>query len=175
MAPATLTQTGRAAITLAIFSHPLHLAWGIGSAAWDAEGATLPSLVSATKLVAEVGRRTPTSIGFVTPDEPGDIVIPVSVGAEGAVQEARYRLVTDGPTPYVRPHGLQLQRSLQRSHPRDVAVYGYRVRRGASRRATLFCSCRSQKSRSAAGGADHHASHQPQSFRSSDRGICPAI
>ena len=86
MAPATLTQTGRAAITLAIFSRPLHLAWGIGSAAWDAEGATLPSLVSATKLVAEVGRRTPTSIGFVTPDEPGDIVIPVSVGAEGAVQ-----------------------------------------------------------------------------------------
>ena len=101
MAPATLTQTGRAAITLAIFSRPLHLAWGIGSAAWDAEGATLPSLVSATKLVAEVGRRTPTSIGFVTPDEPGDIVIPVSVGAEGAVQEARYRLVTDGPTPYL--------------------------------------------------------------------------
>lgn len=101
MALATLTQTGRAAIALAISSRPLHLAWGTGDAAWDADGASLPSLVLATALVNEVGRRTPTSIGFVTPDEAGDIVIPVSVGAEGAVQEARYRLVTDGPTPFL--------------------------------------------------------------------------
>lgn len=101
MALATLTQTGRAAIALAMASRPLHLAWGSGDPAWDAEGASLPSLVTATGLVAEVGRRTPSSIGFVTPDEAGDIVIPVSVGAEGAVQESRYRLVTDGPTPYL--------------------------------------------------------------------------
>nr|WP_294510083.1 hypothetical protein [uncultured Bilophila sp.] len=171
MAPATLTQTGRAAITLAIFSRPLHLAWGIGSAAWDAEGATLPSLVSATKLVAEVGRRTPTSIGFVTPDEPGDIVIPVSVGAEGAVQEARYRLVTDGPTPY-----LYVRTAYNYSEASNAVIREMWLFMDTEFVAGLpeVCSCRSQKSRSAAGGADHHASHQPQSFRSSDRGICPA-
>ena len=101
MALATLTQTGRAAIALAMASRPLHLAWGSGDPAWDAENASLPSLATATALVAEVGRRTPTNIGFVTPDEAGDIVIPVSVGAEGAVQEARYRLVAGGPTPYL--------------------------------------------------------------------------
>ena len=45
MALATLTKTGRAAIALAISSRPLHLAWGSGDPAWDADGATLPSLV----------------------------------------------------------------------------------------------------------------------------------
>ena len=34
------------------------------------------------------------------PDEAGGIVIPVSTGSEGAVQEARYRLATE-PTPYL--------------------------------------------------------------------------
>lgn len=101
MALATLTKTGRAAIALAISSRPLHLAWGSGDPAWDAEGATLPSLVNSTELVNELGRRTPSHIGFVEPDEAGGIVIPVSAGAEGAVQEARYRLVSDGPTPYL--------------------------------------------------------------------------
>lgn len=107
MALATLTHQGRAAIALAISKRPLHLAWGSGNPAWDAPDATLPSLIEATALVHEVGRRTPNRIGFVTPDEAGDIIIPVSAGAEGAVQEARYRLVTDGtPTPflYVQTH-----------------------------------------------------------------------
>jgi len=36
----------------------------------------------------------------VEPDEAGGIVIPVATGSEGAVQEARYRLVTE-PTPYL--------------------------------------------------------------------------
>lgn len=101
MALATLTSTGRAAIALAISARPLHLAWGSGEPGWDAEGAQLPSLVPAVKLVNEVGRRTPSHIGFVEPDEAGSIVIPVSAGAEGAVQEARYRLVTDHPTPFL--------------------------------------------------------------------------
>lgn len=102
MALATLTHAGRAAIALAMSARPLHLAWGSGNEAWDAENAVLPSLVEATALVREVGRRTPNRIGFVEPDEAGDIIIPVSAGAEGAVQEARYRLVTNGsPTPYL--------------------------------------------------------------------------
>ena len=107
MALATLTQTGRAAIALAISSRPLHLAWGSGDPTWDADGATLPSLVSSTALVNsstalvnELGRRTPSHIGFVEPDEAGGIVIPVATGSEGAVQEARYRLATE-PTPYL--------------------------------------------------------------------------
>lgn len=102
MALATLTHQGRAAIALAMSKRPLHLAWGTGDPAWDADGATLPSLLTATALTHEVGRRTPNRIGFVEPDEAGDIIIPVSAGAEGAVQEARYRLVTDGnPTPFL--------------------------------------------------------------------------
>lgn len=107
MALATLTHSGRAAIALALSKRPLHLAWGSGDALWDEPDATLPSLIDATGLIHELGRRTPNRIGFVLPDEAGDIIIPVSAGAEGAVQEARYRLVTDGtPTPflYVQTH-----------------------------------------------------------------------
>jgi hypothetical protein len=105
MALATLTHIGRAAIALAIANRPLHIAWGSGDPVWDNPEAELPSLLTATSLVNELGRRTPGSIGFVEPDESGDIVIPISAGGEGAIQEARYRSVT-GPTPflYVRAH-----------------------------------------------------------------------
>lgn len=102
MALATLTHSGRAAIAFAISQRPLHLAWGSGEAAWDSPDATLPSLLQATALVNEIGRRTPGTISFVWPDEAGEIVIPISVGAEGAVQEARYRMAPTGqPTPYL--------------------------------------------------------------------------
>lgn len=100
MSLATLTKTGRAAIALALSSRPIHLAWGSGDAAWDEEDAQLPSLVNATALVNELGRRTPATIGFVEPDDAGDIVIPVATGAGGEVQEARYRSVSD-PSPYL--------------------------------------------------------------------------
>lgn len=100
MSLATLTKTGRAAIAKALADHPLHLAWGIGDPAWDDEGVDIPSLVNATALTAEVGRRKPAAVGFVEPDEQGEIVIPVEQGAGGDVQEMRYRQV-DGPTPYL--------------------------------------------------------------------------
>lgn len=100
MSLATLTKTGRAAIALALSSRPIHLAWGSGDASWDGEDAALPSLVNATALVNELGRRTPATIGFVEPDDEGDIVIPVATGADGEVQEARYKSVT-GPSPYL--------------------------------------------------------------------------
>ena len=105
MALATLTHSGRAAIALSISERPLHIAWGSGDASWDSPGAALPSLLTATSLVNEIGRRTPGIIGFVEPDEAGDIVIPISAGGEGVFQEARYRSV-HGPTPflYVRAH-----------------------------------------------------------------------
>ena len=68
MALATLTKNGRAAIALAISSRPLHLAWGSGSPEWDADDPVLPSLVDSTALVNELGRRTPSRIGFVEPE-----------------------------------------------------------------------------------------------------------
>ena len=82
MALATLTKTGRAAIAAAIANEKLYLAWGSGNTSWDEEGATLPSLVNATALTAEVGRRIVSSVGFATPDDAGGIVIPVSQGAK---------------------------------------------------------------------------------------------
>lgn len=97
---ATLTRMGRAAIAKAILERPLHLAWGTGDAAWDVEGATLPSLVDATALAAEVGRRTVSASGFVEPSDTGGIVIPVGVQPDGSVEEARYAQVA-GPTPYI--------------------------------------------------------------------------
>ncbi|MDR2056131.1 MAG: phage tail protein [Desulfovibrio sp.] len=102
MALATLTHVGRAAIALAISGRPLHLAWGGGVPAWDGPEAELPSLVDATALASELGRRAPDTVAFVEPDEAGEIVIPVTIGGEGAVQEARYSLATDGtPTPFL--------------------------------------------------------------------------
>lgn len=128
MALATLTKTGRAAIALAISSRPLHLARGSGDPAWDADGATLPSLVDSTALLNELGRRTPSHIGFVEPDEAGGIVIPVSTGSEGAVQEGPLP-ARDGADPVpLRPDGLRLQRRLQRDHQGNGAVHGHRVR-----------------------------------------------
>ena len=99
MSLATLTNTGRAAIARAIAGRPLHLAWGAGDPAWDAEDATLPSLVDATALTAEVGRRLATAVGYVEPDEEGDIVIPVATES-GTATNKRYRQVT-GPTAYL--------------------------------------------------------------------------
>lgn len=95
---ATITKSGRAAFAAALAAKPLHLAWGTGDPAWDADPASAPSLANATSLVAEVGRRTITQVGFVVADEEGDIIIPTGTTSEGVVQESRYRLVAE-PTP----------------------------------------------------------------------------
>lgn len=100
MSLATLTKSGRAAIAKAIAARALHLAWGSGDPDWDASDISLPLLVDSTALVCELGRRTPTVIGFVTPDADGDIVIPQAAGADVSIQDARYRRV-DQPTPYL--------------------------------------------------------------------------
>ena len=97
---ATLTKSGRAAIASAIASRPLHLAWGSGLAEWDAADAMLPSLVESTALFNEVGRRKVSRVGFVEPDNQGDIVVPVGVNPDGSVQSARYRQ-TEEVTPYL--------------------------------------------------------------------------
>ncbi len=94
----TLTKTGRAALAFALSTRPLHLAWGSGDPAWDAEDAVLPSLVEATALVHEVGRRTVSSLFFVEQDDAGDIVIPLGLTSSGVMQSVRYRRA-EGVTP----------------------------------------------------------------------------
>ena len=100
MALATLTKMGRAAIAKAILDRSLYLAWGSGLEEWEGEGVALPSLVDATSLYTEVGRRIVTTKGFVEPDSQGGIVVPVGTNPDGTVEEARYSQVT-GPTPYI--------------------------------------------------------------------------
>lgn len=99
MSLATLTRTGRAAMVKAMLSQPLHLAWGTGLAEWDAEDAELPSLINSTALYAELGRRIPAAVGYVIPDDEGEITIPVGRGGE-EVEEVRYNRSTE-PTPYL--------------------------------------------------------------------------
>lgn len=102
---ATLVDQGRAGIAFAISQRPLHIAWGVGDPAWEGAGdltaITLPSLMKWTSLTAEVGRRSPTILGFVEPDLDGEIVIPVAVGTDGNVQERRYRRAIPGPTKFL--------------------------------------------------------------------------
>lgn len=97
---ATLTHTGRAALAKAVSTRPLTLAWGSGDPDWDADGAELPSLVYATSLTHEIGRRIPSYVGFALPDEDGEIIVAKGRRPDGTVEKARYRRV-DEPTPYL--------------------------------------------------------------------------
>lgn len=98
MSLATLTKTGRAAIVKAIAARDIFLAWGTGEEAWDADDAVLPSLVDITAITGEVGRRRASSVGFVTPDDAGEIVIPTASASDGTVTRARYK-ISETPTP----------------------------------------------------------------------------
>lgn len=70
---ALLTDSGRAAVATSIKKNPIHLAWGSGSVDWDAVKPA--ESVSASNLVAEVGRRKVTQAMFCTPDPLGEIVV----------------------------------------------------------------------------------------------------
>lgn len=70
----TLQLSGRIALAQAIAAQPLHIAWGRGSAAWDA--APVPEPTTATALVDEIARRTVNSVTYVIPDAEGDIIMP---------------------------------------------------------------------------------------------------
>lgn len=103
MSLATITTTGRSAYQKSLMARPLHLAWGTGDPAWDTDPALKPSLVQATRLVAEAGRRVITKKAFVVPDPDGDIILPSGLSPEGQVQESRYRVV-NFPTPSLYVH-----------------------------------------------------------------------
>ncbi|MDD2966766.1 MAG: hypothetical protein PHN64_04645 [Desulfovibrionaceae bacterium] len=96
---ATITRSGRAAFAAALAAKPLHLAWGTGDPAWESNPSSAPSLINATALTAEVGRRLATQVAFVTPDEAGEIVIPTGMAGD-VVQESRYSIVSQ-PSPYL--------------------------------------------------------------------------
>ncbi len=72
---AVLTLSGRVAIAEAIkASAAIHMAWGTGDVSW---GTSPPSpSVSATALVAEIGRRQATEVRFCEPDAAGAILVP---------------------------------------------------------------------------------------------------
>ena len=65
---------GRIKTAELIAAQPIHIAWGTGNPAWDA--LPEPEPVNQTTLVAEVGRRTATQVGFVIPDAAGAIETP---------------------------------------------------------------------------------------------------
>jgi len=71
---AVLTTSGRAALATAIKDRPLHLGWGTGDPAWDAN--PIPEVLSTTELLNELGRVEATVIGYATPDENGEIQVP---------------------------------------------------------------------------------------------------
>lgn len=103
MSLATLTNSGRAGMAEALAAMPLHFAWGYGEPAWDADPNQQhlkQSLVNAVTLNNELGRRAVTATGYVTPDDDGEIVIPVGRLANGDVDTARYTAVLE-PTPFL--------------------------------------------------------------------------
>lgn len=65
---------GRVLLAQLVSGQPIHVAWGEGLAAWDA--APEPEPVNASALLAEIGRRTATEVGFVEPDPNGPIETP---------------------------------------------------------------------------------------------------
>lgn len=68
-----ITQSGRVVIAESIALRPIHLAWGLGDGAWT----TPPSEASgASGLIAEIGRRKATAVGYVVPNSDGDIILP---------------------------------------------------------------------------------------------------
>ena len=90
--PSTLQDAGRIALAESFKAQPLHVAWGTGDPAWDTTSVAEPT--NATALMAEVGRRTVTTVDYVLPDAGGDIHMPT--GERYAVSAA------PTPTLYVR-------------------------------------------------------------------------
>lgn len=100
MSVATVTKVGLSAMAKAVAERTLHLAWGSGEPAWDDEPSQKPSLVNATALTQELGRRIPRTVTYAEPDEAGDIIVPVGQNTDGTVRKERYRLSAE-PTPYI--------------------------------------------------------------------------
>lgn len=68
------TNAGRVAEAMLVAGQPIHIAWGTGDPDWDTQPE--PEPLDATALIAEVGRRTATQVGYVVPDDAGEIETP---------------------------------------------------------------------------------------------------
>lgn len=69
-----LTTSGRIGLAASVKDRVAHLAWGTGDPAWG--NTPPPPAVSATALVAEIGRRQATSVDYCQPTPGGPIVLP---------------------------------------------------------------------------------------------------
>lgn len=65
-----ISNDGRIALAEFVKNSSLHMAWGSGN--WSTENPPAPSL-TATQLIAEVGRRKLSECSYVTPNVAGDI------------------------------------------------------------------------------------------------------
>lgn len=117
---AILTASGRVALAIAVVAQPLHLAWGSGAAAWDA--ATPAEPVDATALVAEVGRRTVTTVRYCTPDANGDLIVPTgrylaSASPTNSIYMRTDFDYTDGSSAVIREFGIFMGTQLKAGLP----------------------------------------------------------
>lgn len=110
--PAILVTSGHAAIAAAVKAGTLHLAWGTGNVAWDAQQPNdyAPG-VGETALVAEIGRRAASQKLFCTPDANGELYTP-SGRFTASVSPTRYLYCrfdfdyTDAPAAEIREAGV---------------------------------------------------------------------
>lgn len=85
---AVLQDPGRIALARAIAAQPIHLAWGRGLPVWDA--LPEPEPTNATALIDEIGRRAVTQVGYVLPDEDGEIELPSGVRYTAAAEPTQW-------------------------------------------------------------------------------------
>lgn len=102
---AILTNSGRIAMAISVKAQPIHLAWGSGSAAWDA--APSPESIESTALQAEIGRRKATYVAYCEPDDDGEIIVPTGKFTESATPTKHLYMrfafdFTDAPTSTIR-------------------------------------------------------------------------
>lgn len=102
---AILTNSGRVAMAQSVKAQPIHLAWGSGSAAWDTT--PVPESITATALLAEIGRRAATYVQYCEPNEAGAIIVPTGRFSETATPTKHLYMrfafdFTDAPTSTIR-------------------------------------------------------------------------
>lgn len=101
---------GRIAMCELIAAQPIYLALGTGDPAWD--DTPEPEPVDATALVAEVGRRIATEVGFVLPDTNGSIETP----------QGNYTL-SDTPTRYLYVRTVFAFEEAADAHVREIGMF----------------------------------------------------
>lgn len=102
---AILTNSGRVAMAQSVKAQAIHLAWGSGSAAWDTT--PVPESITATALLAEIGRRAATYVQYCEPDADGSIIVPTGSFSETATPTKHLYMrfafdFTDAPTSTIR-------------------------------------------------------------------------